>query len=126
MTLVTQLARFASVGLIATLLHIGVAMICATLLAFAPHTANGAGFCAAVAFSYVGHGRFAFEADLQHSFHAPRFLTTALIGFALSSGITEVTVIWLGLPFAVGMAVVAVAVPATTYLLCRLWVFRPG
>jgi len=123
--LAAQIARFAGVGALATAVHVGVALIAAQALGLAPQIANAAGFCAAVLLSYVGHGRWVFDTDLRHTLHGPRFLATALLGLAVSSSITHAVTIWMGAPFAVAMAIVALMVPACTYVMCKIWVFRP-
>ena len=125
MNTLVQLLKFAGVGAIATLVHVCVALVASMAFGFAPQAANVSGFAAAVAFSYFGQGRVTFEQDLEHRFHGPRFLATAFAGLIVSSSITEIVAVWYSAPFAVAMAAVAVAVPLTTYLLCRFWVFRP-
>ena len=124
--LAAQLTRFASVGALATGVHVGVALGAAHALMLAPQMANTAGFCAAVLLSYFGHGRWVFHTDLRHRLHGPRFLATAVLGLMVSSSITQTMTVWLGAPFALTMACVALSVPASTYLMCKFWVFRPG
>ena len=121
-----ELTRFASVGALATGVHVATALIAAEMLGIAPHTANTTGFAAAVLLSYFGHGRLVFNTELRHGFHGPRFLMTALLGLAVSSAITHAMTVWAQAPFAAAMAVVALAVPASTYVICKLWVFRPA
>lgn len=122
--MIRLLGRFASVGVAATLLHVATALA-ASRLGLAPHAANGAGFAAAIGLSYFGHGRYTFRAEVAHMRHGPRFLATAGLGLVLSASITQVVTVWLGAPLALAMGLVAVAVPAATFLLCRLWVFAP-
>jgi dipeptide/tripeptide permease len=43
----------------------------------------------------------------------------------VSAGLTQAIAVWMGTPFALAMAVVAMAVPLATFLLCKLWVFAP-
>ncbi len=126
MSTLLQLFKFAGVGAVATLLHVTVALLASGFFGLAPQAANVCGFCSAVALSYFGQGRLTFEQELKHSFHGPRFLATALTGLVVSSTVTELVAVWYGAPFAVAMALVAIAVPLTTYVLCRFWVFRPG
>lgn len=123
--LAAQIARFASVGALATAVHVGVALIAAQALGLAPHLANAAGFCAAVLLSYFGHGRLVFDTDLRHALHGPRFLATALLGLLVSSSVTHAMTVWIEASFVAAMAIVAVAVPACTYVMCKVWVFRP-
>ena len=121
--MIRQLSRFAGVGVIATAVHVFVAMLAADGFGWAPQIANFSGFAAAVAFSYVGHARFTFGTRLEHRTHAPRFLLSAGLGLGLSSLITQVIAVWFAAPFALAMAVVAVAVPASSFLLFKFWVF---
>ncbi len=118
-----QLSRFASVGVMSTLLHVLTAMIAKTVFGIPPQGANLCGFFAAVSLSYFGHGRFTFDTDLQHRFHGPRFLGVSALGLAVSSGLTFLITDIMGLAFAIAMAVVAVAVPASTFIMCKFWVF---
>lgn len=122
---VSQLLKFAGVGALATLLHVAVALTVSALFGLAPQVANACGFISAVALSYFGQGRLTFEQELKHSFHGPRFMATALTGLLVSSTVTEIVAVQYGAPFAMAMAIVAVAVPLTTYLLCKFWVFKP-
>ena len=122
--MIRLLGRFASVGVAATLMHVATALAAARL-GLGPQSANGAGFAAALALSYFGHGHYTFGADVEHRRHGPRFLATASLGLALSATITQVVAVWLGAPLALAMGVVAVAVPGATFLLCKLWVFAP-
>lgn len=124
--MIGQISRFAGVGAVATFLHVVVALVLAEAFGFAPQAANGMGFAAAVTLSYLGHGHFTFGAELEHRFHAPRFLATSGLGLILSSGLTQVIAVWLGAPFALAMAAVAVVVPLATFLLCKFWVFAPS
>lgn len=121
--MIAQLSRFAGVGLLATLLHVVVALLASGLLAFSPQAANAVGFAGAVTFSYLGHGKITFGAELAHRFHAPRFFAASGLGLALSSAITYGITVWLGASFAAAMGVVAIAVPVSTFILLKFWVF---
>lgn len=121
--MIGQVSRFAGIGVLATILHFVVAIVALKFFGIAPLLANSAGFAGASSLSYLGHGRITFSTSLQHRFHAPRFLTVSGIGFVLSTAITELIAVQLGGPFVLAMAVVALAVPISTFLLCKFWVF---
>ncbi|MCG6882374.1 MAG: GtrA family protein [Silicimonas sp.] len=121
--MIRQLGRFASVGALATLIHVTVALILDGIAGLAPQAANLGGFLAAVSFSYVGHLHFTFGVAPRHAQHGPRFLAVALAAYAASAAMTYAINTALGLPFAVAMLVVAGVVPATTFLALRLWTF---
>jgi putative flippase GtrA len=120
-----QMLAFAAVGLAATLTHYCVALLAAQSL---PVTwANPVGFIVAFFVSYGGHVHFTFQVKGEHRRHRqrlPRFAVTAATGFLIGQAILLVLTRltdgsdWLVLGLAVG------SVPAITFLLSKLWVFR--
>lgn len=123
--MIREPARFATVGVAATLLHVLVALL-AESMGLSPQLANASGFASALLLSYFGHGRLTFATRLDHGFHGPRFFAAALLGFAASAGLTQALAIWMCMPFVYVMGVVAVAVPIGNYFFCKVWVFRPA
>ena len=119
-----QITRFSSIGVLSTVLHVCVALLAESVLGFSGISANTAGFIAALLFSYVGHSNFTFNVPISHGFHLPRFIATALIGFGLSTAIVWLAHERAGSPFWLAMALVAISVPAMTFLMLKLWVFR--
>lgn len=124
--IIGQLARFATVGVLATLVHIVAAVLAAALFGLEPQAANSAGFGAAVVLSYFGHGKITFGARLSHSFHGPRFLAVSTCGWAISSLLTELIAIKLGAPLMIALGAIALIVPIATLLICKLWIFSEG
>lgn len=122
--LLQQVPLFAIVGAAATLTHVGAALAARELAGLTPMTANFAGYAAAVGVSYLGNARFTFRRALWHGPQFVRFVVVSLIGLALTQGLTWLLVERGGWPFEAGLAVVAVAVPALSFLLQRLWAFR--
>jgi putative flippase GtrA len=124
--LATQLARFGTVGLVATALHLGVAWAMASLRGMPALAANAGGYVAAFGFSYLGHFYWTFGQRRGHPVHLPRFLAVSGLGFALTNAIV-VAVVGIGrLPFEVALLAILVAVPTTTWALSRWWAFRPA
>ena len=120
-----QLLRFCGVGAVGTATHVMIAMVSDALFQVPALGANLIGFCAAVLVSYFGHARITFGLIPQHTTHLPRFILSALGALAASSFITWLVHDWLGQPFWIAMAVVASTVPTITFLLFKLWVFKP-
>lgn len=118
-----QLTRFAGVGLFATLTHVTVAFAIRYGLGWDVQAANLAGFIVAVMLSYFGHAQVTFRSTGNHQWQMPRFGLVAGFGLLLSSGITFVICDLLGGSFALAMAIVAMAVPGSTFLGSRFWVF---
>ncbi len=117
-----QLTRFAVVGLLATAIHIAVALMVTSVFSLAPLTANLSGFCAAVAVSFWGHLRVTFRVKEPQRQHFYRFVVLSLASLAVSSLITA---IWtsLGGSMVVAMGLVALIVPIMSFLAARLWAF---
>lgn len=118
-----QLARFAGVGGLATLVHICTALVAYEFLSFENLWANLTGFGAAVFVSYFGHARFTFQADAVHKEQFPRFLFVALVGLATSSAVVWLTNDKLGHSFGLSMLLVAVAVPLVSFFAMKFFVF---
>ena len=118
-----QLGRFATVGVVATLVHVGVAWAVQRGLGAAPMTANLTGFVFAFACSYLGHFYWTFGQRAGHRVRLPRFLAVSGLSLVLTSLIT-----WLfakaGLPFEASLIAILLLVPATTWTLSRWWAFR--
>ncbi len=121
--MIWQISRFAGIGVLATMLHVIVAIVAREFFDIAPLLANSAGFASALSLSYLGHGRITFATSLNHRVHAPRFLITSGIGLVLSTAITELIAVQLGASFVLAMVVVAISVPSSTFLFCKFWVF---
>ena len=122
--LARQALRFGGVGLLATLVHVSVAWLASQTVLADPFQANVVGFLVAFAVSYSGHFYFTFARQSGHRQALLRFLLLSLAGLALSNAVVWLVVIRLGLPFAVAMAAVGVAVPAASFLAARNWAFN--
>lgn len=119
-----QLIRFGGVGGIATLTHVLVALAAQRWMPVSVQQANFLGFLVAVALSYVGHARFTFHAPVGSAAQVQRFAFLSLLGLATSSSTVWLVNTVLGFSFGTAMAVVAILVPAATFLAMRFWVFR--
>jgi len=122
--LVQQVPRFAVVGGLATLTHVTIALAARKLAGLTPLEANLVGYLAAVGVSYLGNARFTFRRAILHGPQFVRFVMVSLAGLALTQGLTWLLVERLGWPFWAGLGVVAVAVPALSFVLQRIWAFR--
>lgn len=122
--LTQQVPLFAVVGAAATLTHVAVALVARELGGLGPLDANVAGYLVAVGVSYLGNARLTFGRRARDGAQFLRFMGVSLLGLALTQGLTWLLVERLGSPFWAGLAVVAVAVPALSFVLARLWAFR--
>lgn len=122
--LLHQVPLFAIVGAAATATHVTAALAARELAGLSPMAANLVGYLAAVGVSYLGNARFTFRRAVWHGPQFMRFVVVSLAGLALTQGLTWLLVEQAGWPFWAGLAVVAVAVPALSFVLQRLWAFR--
>ncbi len=121
-----EILRFGLVGIAASVLHIAIAIALIETGLLGVYGANSLAFAAALVASYFGHHRWTFERQGGHGGHFPRFVATALLGFALNQGIVAFSIEVLGLPYWIAILIVVAIVPGIVYLLCRLWAFAIG
>jgi putative flippase GtrA len=122
--LLQQVPLFAVVGACATLTHVAVALAAREVGGLVPLQANFAGYLLAVGVSYLGNARLTFQRRALHGPQFVRFMAVSLLGLALTQGLIWLLVERLGWPFWAGLGVVAVAVPALSFVLARAWAFR--
>ena len=122
--LIREMMRFGTVGAGATLVHLIVAWIANRVGGIPPFAANACGFAAAFSASYLGHFYWTFGRQGGHARYLPRFVIVAGFGYAVSNliiwGVTKSA----GYPFEASLGVILVAVPASTWLMSRIWAFR--
>lgn len=119
-----QVPLFALVGAAATATHVAGALGARELAGASPLMANFAGYLLAVGVSYLGNARLTFRRAVWRGPQFARFLVVSLLGLLLTQALTWLLVQRLGWPFWAGLAVVAVAVPAMSFVLSRAWAFR--
>lgn len=73
--------------------------------------------------SYTGQRTWTFQSKASHGSTLPKFLAVQVCGFGLNTFI-----IWLGmymgLTYIMSMSVAIVCIPAVTYIINKVWVFR--
>ena len=121
----SQMARFALVGVIATCAHYLVAIFAVQIISV--YGANLAGYLAAVAISYFGHQRYSFQlpvSEISHRSQFPKFAIASLGGLALSYLVLAIMESGLGAPHWLSLAAAVCLVPAYTFVVNKLCVFR--
>ncbi|MDX8500829.1 GtrA family protein [Mesorhizobium sp. VK4C] len=119
------LARFASVGLVATILYAVLTAVFARSdwLALAPVEASLAAYAAASLFSYLAHRSFTFMSAGSHRWQAPRFALLTLAGLAVAYAAPSLLTVTFGLPLVVPVLLTCLAIPALNLLMLDRWVF---
>ena len=118
-----RLARFSAVGGLATVVHIGVAMVAVAAAGVSPTASSMIGFVAAFVVSYIGHFRFTFAALGRYRDYLLKFAVSSLASFFLSTGAVWVATTILGIDYKPALIALAIIVPVCNYLVNRFWVF---
>ena len=121
-----RIARFGVVGVGATATHMATAVLCVELAGLSPELATTIGMGASMGVSYFGHQMFTFGVKADHRTYLPRFLVSTVIAYLLNVGLVALITEGLRQPYQLGLAVVAVVIPLSNYLIGRLWVFERG
>lgn len=120
-----SLVRFLAVGLLVTLIDLGLTYLIDRLTgqrALAVTT----GFAAGLAAGYLLHARISFAAPLAPTRQIPRLLVTVGINYLLTLGIVEACARLFGWPTLSGKLISLPMVAVLSYLLSRYWVYNDG
>ncbi len=120
--LFSQISKFGVVGLTATLTYSLVFMLALRVLLWSEQAGNLLGFVIAFSISWSGHYFWTFKASGFHT--VPRFLITALCGYALNSFFVFVIITKLALPDFFVLPLMISITPTMTFLLARYWAFK--
>jgi len=118
-----QVARFGAVGLLATVVHVVVAIMLVELTGLPVFWANIGAFAAAVIISYAGNHRWTFACDGAHARYFPRFVSIAALGLALGQVIVWAIAEHGGRDYRLAVLTVALVVPAFGFVASRVFVF---
>jgi len=118
-----RLARFSAVGVLVTVIHIGVAMIAVTVADANPTVGSMMGYVVAFLVSYVGHFRFTFAVPGRYRDYLLKFAVTSLASFVLSTGVVGFATTILKIDYRPVLLSLAIVVPVCNYLANRFWVF---
>ncbi len=121
----TELAKFAVVGIAATLTHALVYLGVLALAVSGPQLANLAGFLVAVVVSYLGQRRWTFAANRVGNEQAAkiRFAISSLLSLAMNAFWVFVTVHGLSLPPEYSVIGILFLTPAAIFVVLKFWVF---
>jgi putative flippase GtrA len=104
-SLTKQVSRFAVSGLLATTLHVLIAVGLIRIFVISAPSANGVAFAVATVFSYAINTLWSFSSAL-HRQNLARFVCVSIIGGALAVGISAVAAQY-GLHYLIGIGLVA-------------------
>jgi putative flippase GtrA len=120
---IQTLARFGMVGIVATILHLSVALLLYGHFNIAPLLANLLAFLAAFLFSFIGHYLWTFQSQRGRLSCLLRFLTISLFALSTNMYVLKELIAYRLLPESWAIPAAATVIPIATYLAARLWAF---
>jgi len=119
------LLRFASVGVLATLVHAAVYTLCIALTELHAQAANFCGYAIALLVSWAGqrHWTFAHVANADGTSAKFRFLATSLLGYLLNAAWVALVTGILGIAEYYALVGIVFVTPGCIFLLLKFWVF---
>lgn len=115
----SRLLRFGAVGLVATLVHLGVALGLAAATAWPVGLCHALAWVTALGVSFLGHHRWSFASTRPVAATLPRYVVLSALTLALSTGIALLGAAW-GWPRGVAVGLAALSVPPLGYLAARV------
>ena len=120
--LLGQFLRFSTIGVVNTLIHVGVVMGLVESGLLPPVPANGLAFVAANLFSFWANGRFTFRAAPSWRRYS-RFLCVSLAGLLLTLAASLLGE-WLAWHYMGGVLLSFVLLPLLSFAANRWWTWR--
>ncbi|HET8705550.1 MAG TPA: GtrA family protein [Pseudomonadales bacterium] len=122
-----QLFKFGVVGASAAAVHMLIVITLVQNTPLHPLLANILAFLTAFFVSYIGHRQWTFEAqDQSHSSTGPKFFLVAVTGFISNEALFFLFLKYLPLPYYGSLFLVLILVAVFTFVLSKLWAFKPA
>lgn len=118
-----RLFRFATVGILVTVLYTCMTLGLTQLVGMQAVMASVIGHVVAASASYAGHYFISFRSQQEHPVALPRFLIFVAFSLALNAAGTWGIVDVLHLPVIVSVAAIGALIIALGYLSGRFWIF---
>jgi putative flippase GtrA len=122
--MIRKITRYAIVGILGTLTHIGILVALVEAFHQEPVFSSTVGFMVALVISYFLNRNWTFQTNLGHSYALTRYVIVSFLGLLLNSGIMYLTVNILGWWYLFGQLTVILLVPASNFWLNSSWSFR--
>ena len=120
---VDEILRFGVIGVLTTLVHLGVLTAGVEQAGVSPVLMNGIAFCLAVGVTYFGQSIWVFRNRERSTAQFMRFGVSVLAGLFGNMAIMAVAVKLLHQHYAIGFTAALIIVPAATFVLNKFWVF---
>lgn len=119
-----KFAKYAAVGLIATLIYMVMLVALVEVLGLDPVISSVISFIFILIGSYFANQYWTFRSGRGHLYALPRYIAVSLGGLTLNTGIMYLTVHILGWWYILGQMIAIFVVPLSNFLLNFYWSFR--
>lgn len=123
-TLTREVIGFIVIGIIGTVIHVGVGLSVNGLLKVGPLTANVIGYTSAFTFSYFGNSAATFSRPARDLPQFVRFMTVSLAMFGLNEAIVFAGLTYGHLPYKLALVPALSIVPVVSFLVSKVWAFQ--
>jgi putative flippase GtrA len=124
--LAAQIVRYVVAGGLGTAAHLGVLVLCVERLGAGVVAGSVAGFCAALAVSYLINRAWTFRGGRRQNGRVWRYALVCLSGLAINTGMIVALVEGLHWPYLAAQLSVIFIVPISNFVLSRHWAFDAG
>jgi len=121
-SLISKVIKFSGIGVINTLIHATIVVLCVEHFETHPSLANGIAFVAANTFSYWANRRWNFKGKTSLSQYG-RFLLVSTTGLAVTLLVSSLAA-WAGWHYLIGLGLIFVTLPVLTFVLHWKWTFK--
>lgn len=119
-----KFVRYAIVGVVATVVYLGLVIGLVEVAGVDPIVASGGSFVVILIGSYFANHYWTFGSPRQHVHSLPRYVIVSMLGLGLNVVIMYVVVDVFGWWYLVGQLVVILVIPGSNFLLNLRWSFR--
>ena len=119
-----QFGRFGLVGVLATAIHSAVVIVLVEGSIASPLLANVLGYGVGFSVSYLGGVRWVFRGTRASGATLLKFSLVAALGLLLNQAINYFVIYIVSWHYLIGLGAALAIVPAITFALQRVWVFR--
>ena len=121
--MIVPAAKYAIVGVLGTLTHLGLLYVSVEFLHFTPLPSSSTAFIWVVLQSYWLNRNWTFQSDKKHAITLLRYIIVSVVGFLTNLLIMFVMISVLELWYMFAQLVTILVIPATNFLLNKYWTF---
>ncbi|WP_374019214.1 GtrA family protein [Paenibacillus thiaminolyticus] len=124
--MVKKMMKYGVVGVLGTLLHVGVLVLLVEWLGLNPIISSAIGFLLVLIVSYILNLLWTFGETRGGRSAFIKYAVVSSVGLLMNTGVMYVAVEWMRWPYVLGQLLVIFVVPPINFLLNYYWTFDYG